>query len=169
MSSAARNIAAQNARAAEEFRKRLEGLAFDMEETQKRIVNQAVNIGFAHTVANTPVGFYPRDVSFVVKSGKHAGKTVTFTTGDTKLGGTLRRGWKKSKTYKEGRAVVGGYKNATSYAVYVNEGHRIVSKGVTVGFWPGYHMLEIGQRMSERALSLIFRDEIARLKRKSGF
>lgn len=169
MSSAARNVAAENARAAEEFRKRLEGLAHDMEETQKRIVNQAVNIGFAHTVANTPVGVYPREVSFVVKSGKNAGKIVTFTTGSTKLGGTLRRRWKKSKTYKEGGAVVGGYANSTKYAVYINNGHRIVSKGVTVGFWPGYHMLEIGQRMSGRALPLIFRDEIARLKRKSGF
>ena len=169
MSSASRNVSAINARAAAEFQKNLEGLANSMEETQKRIVNQAVNIGFAHTVANTRIGVYPREINFVVNSGKDNEKKVSFKTVNLKLGGTLRRRWKMSRTRKDGNSFVGGYSNNTDYAIYVNNGHRIVSKGVTVGYWPGYHMLEIGMRMGERAMPLIFRDEIARLKRKTGF
>lgn len=151
MNSAARNVAAENARAAEEFRKRLEGLAFDMDETKARIVNQAVNVGLANTIVNTPVGFY------------------LYAKGNTKVGGTLRRRWKKSKTHKEGGAVVGGYANSTSYAVYVNNGHRIVRNGVTVGLVQGKHMLEIGQRAAEKALPSIYNAEMQRIKRKSGF
>ncbi len=169
MSSAARNVAAENARAAAEFRKRLESLMGDFDESGKRIVNQMAAVGMDETVENTPTGDYSRMVSFVIKSGKHAGKRVEFMTSYAKVGGTLKRAWQKSKTQKVGNAWVSGYSNPTDYAVYVNNGHRIVVKGVTVGFVEGKHMLEIGMRAAEKALPAIYNAEIARIKRKSGF
>lgn len=169
MSAGARNAAAVNARAMVDFRKQLESLLGNFNESARRVVNRMAAVGYAETVKNTPVGSYSNVVSFVIKSGKHAGETVTFTTGIKKQGGTLKKAWIKTPTRKVGNAWVSGYANPTAYAVYVNNGHRVVIKGATVGFVEGKHMLEIGQRAAEKTLPSIANAEIARIKRKLGF
>ncbi len=169
MSSGARNVAAENARAMADFRKRLESLLGNFDESAKRVVNRMAAVGMAETVKTTPVGVYSPEVSFVVKSGRNVGKTVRFTTGIKRQGGTLKKAWAKTPTHKVGNAWVSGYANPTAYALYVNNGHRIVVKGATVGFVEGKHMLEIGMRAAEKALPSIANAEIARIKRKSGF
>lgn len=169
MSAGARNAAAANTRAMADFRKQLEALFGDFDESAKRVVTRMAAVGMDETVKNTPVGVYSPVVSFVVKSGKHAGRVVTFTTGIKKQGGTLKKAWIKTSTRKVGSAWISGYSNSTPYAIYVNEGHRIVVKGETVGFKEGRHMLEIGMRAAEKALPSIAAAEIARIKRKSGF
>lgn len=161
--------AAINARAMAEFRKELESLLGDFDESAKRVVTRMTAVGYAETTKNTPVGVYSPEVSFAIKSGKNAGKEVRFTTGIRKQGGTLKKAWAKSTPYKAGNAWVSGYANPTAYAVYVNNGHRIVVKGATVGFVEGKHMLEIGTRAAEKALPSLLNTEIARIKRKSGF
>lgn len=169
MSSSARNAAATNARAMAEFRKQLENLFGEFDESARRIVSRQADTGMAETVKNTPVGVYSGTVSFIIKHGKHAGKEVTFTTGYTKQGGTLKRAWSKMPVRKVGNAWVSGYTNPTHYAGYVNNGHRIVVGGETVGWVEGKHMLEIGMRKAEKELPAILNAEISRIKRKSGF
>ncbi len=169
MSSGARNAAATNARAMAEFRKQLESLLGDFDESAKRIISRQAHVGMAETAKNTPVGVYSSTVSFIIKRGKHAGREVSFTTGYTKQGGTLKKAWAKTPVRKVGTAWVSGYANPTPYAIYVNEGHRQVVKGETVGWVEGKHMLEIGMRAAEKALPSIATAEIARIKRKSGF
>lgn len=161
--------AAINARAMEAFRKELESLLGNFDESAKRVVTRMAAVGFSETVKNTPVGVYSSTVSFIIKRGNHAGKEVRFTTGYTKQGGTLKKAWAKSVTRKVGNAWVSGYVNPTSYAGYVNDGHRIVVEGATVGWVEGKHMLEIGTRAAEKALPSLLNAEIARIKRKSGF
>lgn len=162
------NQAAINARAMAAFRKELESLLGDFDESARRIVSRQAAVGMAETVKNTPVGVYSSIVSFIIKRGKHAGKEVRFTTGYTKQGGTLKKAWTKSATRKVGNAWVSGYANSTAYVVYVNDGHRIVVEGATAGWVEGKHMLEIGTRAAEKALPSLLNAEIARIKRKSG-
>lgn len=169
MSSSARNAAATNARAMAAFRKQLEGLFGDFDESAKRVVSRMAQVGMAETVKNTPVGVYSSTVSFIIKHGKHAGKEVSFTTGYTKQGGTLKKAWAKTPVRKAGNTWVSGYANPTFYAGYVNDGHRVVVKGETAGWVEGKHMLEIGMRTAEKVLPSIASAEIARIKRKAGF
>lgn len=169
MSAGARNAAAINARATADFLKRLKALQADFDESARRIVNRAAYVGMAESIRNTPVGVYSREVSFTIKNGKQAGKEVHFVTSGTKVGGTLKKAWTRMDAHKEGNMWISGYTNPTSYAVYVNNGHRVVVKGVTVGYVQGKHMLEIGRRAAEKAMPAIMEAEIARIKRKSGF
>lgn len=152
-----------------EFRKQLEGLFGDFDESAKRVVDRMAAVGFAETVKNTPVGVYKREVSFTIKHGKHAGRVVEFVTSYAPQGGTLKKAWAKTPVRKVGNTWVSGYANPTFYAGYVNDGHRIVVEGATVGWVEGKHMLEIGMRAAEKALPSIAAAEIARIKRKTGF
>lgn len=175
MSAGARNAAAANARAMAEFRKQLESLFGDFDESAKRIVSRQAAVGIAETVKNTPVGVYDKESrAFLAEKGTEAlyrrnKKLLKAPDRTTRIGGTLKKAWTKTPTHKVGNTWVSGYANPTSYAVYVNEGHRIVKDGVTIGLVPGKHMLEIGMRAAEKALPSIAAAEIARIKRKSGF
>jgi len=51
--------------------------------------------------------------------------------------GTMRRAWKLKVEDKKAQL-----SNPTEYAVYVNDGHRIVRGGKTVGYVSPQHMLE---------------------------
>jgi len=165
MSSSARNASAMNARAMAEFRKQLERLPVEFDESAKRIVNQFCAVAERESKRVTPVGKYPKDVSFVTRSGK----VVRFTTGVKKQGGTLRRGWYRVSAKKYGKAWAGAWANNVSYAGYVNDGHRVVRNGETIGYVEGRFMLEIGQRAAEKALPSLLNAEIARIKGKTGF
>ena len=165
MSSASRNAAAINAKAMAEFRKQLEALPASFEESAKRIVNRMAYTGLAVSKEKTHVGVYSKRVSFFTTSGK----LVQFTTGIKKQGGTLKRAWVKDPTRRVGNAIVGGYSNDAPYAMYVNNGHRIVSNGITWGLVPGQHMLELGIKAVEQSLPSLLDAEIKRIKGETGF
>ena len=158
-------MSAINAENFSEYRKQLEELGANLSKCAQSAVSQMANVGMKTTVKNTPVGDYSKNVSFVTSDGK----VVTFKTGYKKIGGTLRRGWKKDATHKEGNDWVSGYSNSTSYAMYVNAGHRIVSKGITWGFVKGKRMLEQGMNEAQRQMHAIFEAKITGVKQKGGW
>jgi len=57
--------------------------------------------------------------------------------------GNLKRRW-RSRVEKQGGDIQVIIENDVEYAPYVNNGHRIVRGGKTVGFKEGKHMLEEG-------------------------
>lgn len=110
-----------------------------------------------------------------VKQGKNSvtykikdGRTLTFTTYKM-IGGTLKRGWYRDSAQRMGNSMVGSWSNNTSYAMYVNDGHRVVRNKKTVGFAPGKHFLEKGIRAAEKALPSLLDAEIKRIKGETGF
>lgn len=162
MSSGARNAAAATERAFKQFQDQLRSLEKELDISSKRIVGKMAAIGLRETVRNTPVGEYK--TSGTKRRLKKPGKSSY-----TQIGGTLRRGWKLDGTKRVAGGWRSGYSNSVEYAPYVNDGHRIVRDGKTVGWVPGRHMLEIGTRAAERALPSLFNAEIARIKGKTGF
>ncbi|WP_066454581.1 HK97 gp10 family phage protein [Anaerotruncus rubiinfantis] len=138
----------ENAKALADFRKKLEMLLGDFDESAKRVVVAQANHGMGVTIKNTPVGkSYPGHV-----------------------GGTLKRGWKRNKYRRIGNAHVSGYSNNVEYGVYVNNGHRTVNqKGETTGWVEGRFMLDKGVNEADRKLPQLFDAEIARIKRETGF
>lgn len=138
----------QNAKNFERYRKQLEMLLADTDESAKRVVSRMTDLGLNVTKKNTPVGQYT----------------------DGRQGGTLRRGWLKTPTCKAGKAFISGYANNVEYGIYVNNGHRIVSRdGRTTGYVKGKRMLEQGIDTARRNTEQIFNAEIARVKRKGGW
>ena len=90
----------------------------------------------------TPVGVYPayRYVNFVTNYGKK----VSFIARDGRVGGTLRRGWKKTKVTKFGNSFRIIIYNNVHYAPSVEMGHNKVNRhGQIVGWQPGQFMLEL--------------------------
>ncbi len=59
------------------------------------------------------------------------------------ISGNLKRRW-SSRAEKQEKDIKIYIENDADYAAYVNNGHRIVSGGKTVGFKEGKHMLEEG-------------------------
>lgn len=126
-----------------EFEKKLEKLSVEAKETViKNTLNKTANYGLAVAKKNTPVGVYSNQVSFTTKDGKQVSFKVT-----PKQGGTLRRGWKTSAIKKTSNNT---YQkelfNNVEYALYVDQGHRIVEtidgKQVTKGWVNGRFMLD---------------------------
>lgn len=76
---------------------------------------------------------------------KTAGMTVNKVKKKTpvgkKHGGTLRRNWKASNTKYVGHVFLIDIYNNTEYAPFIENGHRIVRGGRTVGYQPGVFML----------------------------
>lgn len=129
------------------FRKQLESCFIELDTVPRKVVSRMADVGMAVTIPNTPTNKSP----YVI-------------------GGTLRKAWRKTKVHKVDNAIVSGYENNTHYAIYVNNGHRVVTKnGVTVGWAPPFHMLEQGVNAARRQTETIFRQEVAKIKRKSGF
>lgn len=107
-----------------------------------------------------------RAVSFTTASGE----AVSFNSTVTKIGGTLRRGWKKGRVSKLGRNYECSIYNNTEYGIYVNNGHRIVSKsGATVGYVRGVRMLEQGSIAARHQSESLFREELSRVKQEGGW
>lgn len=139
-------MSSQNEKNFEKFLKQLKGLNADLDDSAKRVVSKMANAGMSITKKNTPVGQY-----------------------EDKQGGTLRRGWLKVASYKTAQGYSGGYTNNVHYGLYVNNGHRIVRKGVTVGYVQGKRMLEQGMNEVRRQTHNLFEQEIKRTKNKTGF
>lgn len=146
-----------------QFRAALEKLGADLDDSARRVVNGMANVGLNVTKKNTPVGGYQ------IYTDSKGRKRLRRIKGAT-IGGTMRRGWKKSKALKLGHNWQAGYTNSTEYGIYVNNGHRVVNKeGVTVGYVKGKRMLEQGIDAARRQSETLFRQEIDRVKQKGGW
>ena len=140
-------MSSQNIQNMMKFRKQLESCFIELDIVPKNVVSKMADVGIALTKKKTPVNKAPNVI-----------------------GGTLRKAWKKTKVHQVGNAVVSGYTNNVHYGLYVNNGHRIVTKGgVIVGYVDGERMLEKGINEARRQTQLLFRIEVAKAKRKSGF
>ncbi len=145
-----------------DFQKELKAIDADLKESQTRIMNSATQAAKTHVVKNTPVGVYGSDVSFTTKDGKE----VKFHT-KAKVGGHLRKSWQLSRTRFSGKNVERDLFNIADYAIFVNNGHRIVNKsGETIGWVPGVFVLEKGITHYEENLPLIFDAELERVRKK---
>ena len=134
----------------DEYRKKLEELGADLNESAQRVLSQMNAKGKEVTVKNTPVGKYP--------------------AGSGKQGGTLRHGWLDGGTKRVGNGFESKYYNNTYYAGYVNDGHRVVNRRhETVGYVEGVRMLEQGQTAAKQSADSIFNAEIRRIKGKGGW
>lgn len=137
----------ENAKALADFRKKLEMLLGDFDESAKRVVSQQAAQGMGVTMRETPV------------------KT-----------GFLKGQWKCDKYRKVGNAHVSGYSNNVAYAVFVNNGHRksnspkeLIGPVEGKNWVEGKFMLEKGVNEADRKLPQLFDAEIARIKRETGF
>ena len=123
------------------FLLQLKTLNADLDESAKRVVNQMADVGMAKTVGETP----------------H--KT-----------GYLKKMWFRQQTKKNSGKWKVGYQNNVYYAIYVNNGHRRVNtQGETTGWTSGKHMLEKGMNEARRQSETLFRMEVSRVKKESGF
>jgi hypothetical protein len=66
--------------------------------------------------------------------------------------GKLRAGWQVSDVVKNGGTLEITLYNTVEYAPYVEEGHKIVAGGRTVGFKEGCHMVAISLSELEEAM-----------------
>lgn len=74
--------------------------------------------------------------------------------------GQLRRSWQRSNAKKWHGAYVAEIYNNVRYAPWVENGHRIVRNGKTVGFCEGKHMLRNAmQAAKEKSPDLIAREQ----------
>ena len=123
------------------FKKQLEKLNANLDDSARRMVNSMAYVGLEVTKKNTP-----------------------------EITGWLRGNWIKNKTRKVGGSYTAGYSNNVEYGVYVNNGHRVVNKsGETLRWKNGKRMLEQGINEAKRQLYTLFQNEVARVKRKTGF
>lgn len=149
----------------EEFMHKLASLGADLDQSAQRVLDKAVNEARRVAVQNTPVGDYSKDVSFTTKSGQ----SVNFRVAG-RVGGTLKRSWAVKRAEKQGKDHVAELYNTADYALYVNNGHRVVNHDhVTAGYVKGQFMLEKGLDAARRNMQGYFNEEIRRVKEKNGF
>ena len=151
-----------------EFLETLKKLDVDLKESQIKVVNGTMNVMKRAVVKNTPVGVYENKSSKSTKKGKKKSKHK----GVKRQGGTLRRGWHLSDTLTSKGTVRNYLINIVDYAVYVNNGHRLVTviegERITTGYVPGQFFLESAVKTAERALPWIYDAELRRVKAKHG-
>jgi hypothetical protein len=122
-----------------QFREELELMLEDVKTIDKKVLTKSVNVGLADVKKNTPV--------------------------DT---GFLRRMWFTEPTAETNSGIEKKLYNVADYALYVNNGHRIVRHGKTVGFKKGEFMLEKAIGKVDKAMVEEFRKEVEEVKRKHG-
>lgn len=122
------------------FMQKLKSLDADCDKAARNVVNRMVNEGMAETMKETPV--------------------------DT---GYLRENWQSRPARKQGNGYSGSYSNNVFYGLYVNYGHRLVRNGKTIGYVPGFFMLEAGQEHVSRNYQHWMETEIKNIKQKGGW
>lgn len=121
------------------FRNELKRMLGDVSEIDKRILNKVGNKTVRRLKENTPV--------------------------DT---GFMRRSWKANPAVQHRNKTEKVIANTADYASFVNDGHRIVRNGVTVGFVEGHFMLERALSQAERDLITEFEAEVRRVNQRHG-
>lgn len=147
----------------QEMSKTFKELGGDFNTTAERVVTLTTNKAMAVAKDNTPRGQYPDTVEFTTKDGKRVSFKVT-----QKMGGTLIKSWHTGNLKKTKRKISKEFNNTAEYAMYVNNGHRIVRKGVTIGYVNPQYFLEKGLAVAEQAMDKLFQVEVERLKKKHG-
>jgi hypothetical protein len=128
-----------NKKALDAYRKQLNVLFEDIRDIDVKILNKAVNIGLADVKKNTPdrTGF-------------------------------MRKSWRSAPAVKrKGGGVSKAIVNSADYSSFVNNGHRIVKNGATVGWVKGRFMLEHAVKVVEKELSKSFKSEVERVNKKN--
>lgn len=130
-------------KAFDQFAKDFNDFAMDgiLEQVITDVLNELGEEALVATKARTPVGDYgPKLVSFTTKDGKD----VNFTaSGSGRVGGELRRNFYVEKCKKVGDYFEVLIYNNKVYAGWVEDGHRIVRNGSTIGWVEGQFMLQI--------------------------
>ena len=111
------------------------------------------------------------DISEIDKKilDKVGNKTVRRLKNDTPVDtGFMRRSWKANPTVQHRNKTEKVIVNTADYSSYVNDGHRIVRNGATVGFVEGHFMLERALSQAERDLVTEFEAEVRRVNREHG-
>lgn len=122
----------------DKFRKELKGMFDDIREIDIKVLNKAVNEG--------------------VKVAKEKTNVVS---------NFMRKSWTATPTVKGSNSTEKGFTNSADYAIYVNNGHRIVDKsGNTTGFVKGQFMLEKAVSKVEKTMAQEFNKEVERVNRK---
>lgn len=129
----------QNELAIKKFREELELMLEDVKAIDKKVLTKAVNVGLRTAKHNTP-----------------------------KVTGFLQRSWRISQTEEKNKGVEKKLYNTAEYALYVNNGHRIVRNGKTIGFVKGRLMLDKAILQVDKALVGLFKEEVEEVKRKYG-
>lgn len=120
------------------------------------VLNEVGNRLLRKTKKRTPVGQYGT-YTYTYKRGKKAGQTVErkLKAPDGHTGGQLRRNWQIGRVQKKGSIYEIEVFNNTEYAPFVENGHRVVVHGKTVGFKDGVFMLRISANEIERMFPLL--------------
>jgi len=111
------------------------------------------------------------DISEIDKKilDKVGNKTVRRLKNDTPVDtGFMRRSWKANPAVQHSNKTEKVIVNTADYSSYVNDGHRIVRNGATVGFVEGHFMLERALSQAERDLVTEFEAEVRRVNREHG-
>ncbi|MDO4173715.1 MAG: HK97 gp10 family phage protein [Eubacteriales bacterium] len=121
----------------EELKENIEKVAKSdgaLEQMSECVLNQLADIVLAATKSNTPV-----------------------------RSGNLRRNWRRTpvKVKISGNEIFVKIYNNTEYAPYVEYGHRIVVKGVTVDFQPGVFMLTMAVENADKIFPKMVEEQIA--------
>lgn len=121
-----------------EFRKALKAELDDISEIDKTVMTKASSEGLRYVKKITPV--------------------------DT---GFLRRSWRRSPVVKSKKGISTSITNNADYALYVNDGHRIVNKkGETTGFVKGRYMVEHARNRVAGVMRKLFNEEVRKIKAK---
>lgn len=147
----------------QEMIKTFKMLGGDFNASAERVITLTANKAMQVAKENTPRGQYPDTVEFTTKEGKRVSFKVT-----QKQGGTLIKSWHMGKLKKSKRKITKEFNNVAEYAMYVNNGHRIVRKGVTIGYVNPQYFLEKGMAVADQAMDKLFQLEVERLKKKHG-
>ena len=115
----------------------------------KRTLNEEGTMLKKTVIERTPVGVYQDHwVEFTTKGGKHVKFWASY---HGKQGGTLQKGWKKSRVKHSGNTYKQDVYNNVYYAKHVEWGHRTRNGGRVRGrFMLRASVSEVGQRMPIR-------------------
>jgi hypothetical protein len=128
----------RNKTAIEKYRKELRAMFDDIRDIDVKVLNKAVNEGVADAKRNTP-----------------------------EVTGFMRRSWSSTPTAKTVQGSEKSIINTANYSVFVNYGHRIVTKfGETVGWVKGLFILERAIHKVDKALEMEFKKEVERVNKK---
>ena len=173
-----------NAKAIEQFRKELMSMLGDIQNIDKKVLNQAVNEGVAFAKRHTPVGDHPnpvtfttknpRVVDFTTKKGKKvhfvvkAGKAVSFKIDNPGIGGFLIKSWHKMPTKRTADGLEAELVYSAEYASFWNDGHNIKNKkdGPSKGWQKGTYVLEDTKKYLNKRLAELFEKEVKAVQEK---
>lgn len=121
-----------------EYKEQLKALTDDLQNEEMKILTKSVNKGLAFAKDNTPV--------------------------DT---GNMKKSWYT----KRARRISNGYEkplnNSADYSMYVDVGHRIVTKGgETVGFVKGKYITDRTIHIVQKSILDEYKKSIRRLQKK---